>query len=100
MSIVICHLLLVFVIRLIVQFPANAVPWQAGGASTRLSAGDSQTASCEMFMAEKITLLTYDTTHTVGSGLKLDQSDLNALFPRLEVARQQVLERDLKLFDG
>jgi len=38
-----------------------------------------------MAMTEKFPLLTYDTTHTVGSGLKLDQSDLDALFPRLEV---------------
>jgi glucose-6-phosphate isomerase len=51
-------------------------------------------------MMPDIKLLTYDTTGTVGPGLKLDQADLDALFPRLEAARQQVLGTDLEMFDG
>jgi glucose-6-phosphate isomerase len=50
--------------------------------------------------AKPIPLLSYDVSGTVGSGLQLLESDLHAMYARLDGARREVLTTDLELFHG
>ncbi len=46
------------------------------------------------------TLLTYDTSGTVGNGLPLNTADIEAILPQLDDAGQEILGEDLDLYHG